>query len=255
MPAHEAGIRWQQILDERQARALDGKMLVFIGLGNSTAEMLGQIQRYNRQLGLHIRYKVMTHYPKAALAQPDADVVWKEKLYHLYRDTRLPHLTQLAGDLPEIEQAFVQVRNSRSLELEEIVPEVTHWTIVKANGSKTMVASLADGSTRAFSFDQIYTLIGYGHRREELDALGLLVTNDYLGSIAYDYDGEIQRMVGALGRERVWPGYFGLGSLLKSPQNPNAQVIPGIIFRIPDTLVSVIIRSTEYWLRKLKNRI
>ena len=64
MPAYEAGIRWQQILDERQARALDGKTLVFIGLGNSTAEMLVQIQRFNRRLGLNIHYKVLTHYPK-----------------------------------------------------------------------------------------------------------------------------------------------------------------------------------------------
>jgi hypothetical protein len=254
MPAYEAGIRWQQILDERQARALDGKLLIFTGLGNSTAEMLVQIQRYNQQLGLHIRYKVLTHYPKVALEQPDTTVAWKEKLYHLYRDTRLPQLTRLAGDLAEIERAFTQARDSRYPDCEEIVPEVTHWTITRGNGTKTLVFTQADGSTRSCNFDQLYTLIGYGHRREELDALGLLVTDDYLGSIAYDYDGEIQRAVGAMGRERICPGYFGLGSLLKSPQNPNAQVIPGILFRLSDTLTSVIIRSTEYGLRQRKNR-
>ncbi|MGH9821698.1 MAG: hypothetical protein ACREDR_00345 [Blastocatellia bacterium] len=250
MPAHEAGIRWQQILDERQASALDGKMLVFIGLGNSTAEMLVQVQRFNRLLGLNIRYKVLTHYPKTSLARPDTTVAWGEKLYRLYRDTGLPQLTRLAGDLDEIERAFVQARDSRSPELEEIIPEVTHWTITKANGTKTMVITLADGSTRAFDFNQLYTLIGYSHRPEELAALGMLVADPYLGSIAYDYDGEIQRVVGASGRERVWPGYYGLGSLLKTPQNPNAQVIPGLMYRLSDTLFSVIVRSTEYGLRR-----
>ena len=254
MPAYEAGIRWQQVLDERQARALDGKTLVFIGLGNSTAEMLVQIQQFNRRLGLNIRYKVLTHYPSSSLAQPDTTVVWREKLYRLYRDTRLPQLTRLAGDLREIERAFVQARDSRIPELEEIVPEVTHWTITKANGIKTLTITQASGSTRAFHFDQLYTLIGYGHRPEELEALGMQVTDPYLGSIAYDYDGEIQRAVGAIGRERVWPGYFGLGSLLKTTHNPNAQVIPGVIYRLSDTLFSVIIRSTEYGLRQRRNR-
>ena len=52
----EAGIRWQQVLTPEQAEKYRSKSLVFIGLGNSTAEMLMQISKLNAQ-GFNIDYK------------------------------------------------------------------------------------------------------------------------------------------------------------------------------------------------------
>jgi hypothetical protein len=240
-----AGIRWQQILTPQQVMVLQGKTLVFIGLGNSTAEMLVQIQHY-REAGLDLRYKILTHYPSGALRYPDYPERIGGKSFHLYRNTERPRLTKLAGDLAHIERAFEQARDSQDPEQEEIIAEVTHWTIDRSDGRPMMTVTLADGEQRSFPCDQLYTLIGYGHRKEELEAMGMWVTDDYLGTIAYDYDGEIQRLPGRPGRDRLYPGYFALGALLRTPLNPNALVIPGMLFRLADLYASVVLRSTEY---------
>ena len=62
----------------------------------------------------------------------------------------------------------------------------------------------------------------------------------------YDYDGEFQKKPGAIGRERVYKGYFGIGAILDSSHNQNSIVIPGMIHSIPDLLFGIIMRSYEF---------
>jgi hypothetical protein len=249
VPASSAGIRWQQILTPEQVTKMPGKTLVFIGLGNSTAEMLVQIQHY-REAGFDLRYKILTHYPGTSLRYPYDDEHLDGKSFRLYRDTERPRLTKLAGDLPHIERAFLQARDSRDKEQEEIIPSVKHWTMERVEGRQIMTVTLADGDERSFPCDQLYTLIGYGHRKEELLEMGMWVMDEYLGTIAYDYDGEIQRLPGSPGRPRLYPGYFALGAPLYAPHNPNALVIPGMLFRLSDLYSSVVFRSAEWAMQK-----
>ncbi len=68
----------------------------------------------------------------------------------------------------------------------------------------------------------------------------------------YDYDGEFQQCPASSGRQRVHAGYFGLGPILRAPENPNADVIPGNIYRMGDLLFSIVVRATEYALKKRK---
>lgn len=249
VPAYAAGNRWQQVLTLEQVKKLQGKTVIFIGLGNSTAEMLVQLQHY-RQAGLDIRYKVLTHYSEEALQSPFYPEYGRGRRQRIYRDIERPILTKLAGDLVHIEQAFEQARDSRDPEQEEIIPSVTFWTLESSEGRKQMRIRCADESERVFACDELYTLIGYGHAKEELEALGLWVTDDYLGTIASDYDGEIQRLPGAPGRMRLYPGYFALGALLRTPHNPNALVIPGMLYRLADQFASIVFRSVEYAMRQ-----
>ena len=238
---HLAGIRWQQVWSPEQAKRLRGKTLAFIGLGNSTAEMLVQLQDYNAQ-GYGINYRVITHYPQEAIDFPRTTVAWRGENFRLYRDTSLSGLTKLAGDLGRINRAFTLARQSGS-----VLTEVTLWTLAAGQGgAKTMIVWSADGSAHSFPVDQLFTLIGYGHRADELQALGLLVTDDYLGRVAADFDGEVQRTPGAPGRSRLHAGYSLLGSMLKSRSNPNAIVIPGLLYRLADWLNTVTLRSAEY---------
>jgi len=243
---HLAGIRWQQVWSTEQAHKLRGKNLAFIGLGNSTAEMLVQLQEFNAR-GYGINYRVLTHYPQEALDYPRSPIPWRGGTYRLYRDTTISGLTRLAGDLRRIDRAFVQVRESSAPERAEVLSEVAFWTLRQGpGGAKSMTVRHADGSTRSFPIDQLFSLIGYGHRSDELKALGLVVTDDYLGAVAADLDGEVQRTREALGRSRLHAGYSLLGSMLKSRTNQNAQVIPGLLYRLPDWLATVIWRAAEY---------
>lgn len=237
----EAGIRWQQILSLEQTQALQGKTVVFIGLGNSTAEMLIQFHRY-RDAGLDLRLKVLTHYPREAIRYPRS----YEDEYRLFREPTEGQLTSLAGDLEPIHLAFERLHDSRDHNVEELLTDVTHWSLQKGEAAgPQMVVTLRDGRRRQFACDQLYTLIGYGHSQEILEALGMRVLNPAIGTIAADYDGEVQRAP-VPGRARIYPGYFAAGALLKAPRSENAQVIPGMLYRLPDQFLSICLRAAEY---------
>lgn len=242
----EAGIRWQQILSLEQAQALQGKTVVFIGLGNSTAEMLVQFHRY-QDAGLDLRFKVLTHYPREAIRHPRSYQTVDGEGYRLFRDPGAGQLTSLAGDLEPIRLAFERLLDSRNPYMEELISDVTHWNIPNNEVlGPQMVVTQRNGRERRFACDQLYTLIGYGHPRETLESLGLFVLNPAIGTIAADFDGEVQRAPVTPGRDRLCPGYFAAGALLKAPRNENVQVIPGMLYRLPDQLFSICLRTAEY---------
>lgn len=229
-----AGIRWQTIISEKTAERYRNKRLIFTGLGNSTAEMLMQVRKLNKK-GYNIDYRVITHYPKEAILNPEKEIEVNGRKYKVFRDISIPNLTKWEGDLPEAREAYLE-----ALRENKIVSDVKHWDM------KDGVFTCEGNEISRFNCEQLFTLIGYGHKVSDLELMGMHVTDPYLGSIAYDYDGEIQKNPGALGRERVYPGYFGLGSILRSPTNPNAVVMPGIMHRMYDQLFSIIVRAKEY---------
>ncbi len=239
----QAGIRWQQIITPEKAEEFSGKTVVFVGLGNSTAEMMQQIEDYNK-LGYGINYRVLTHYPYEAIQNPDSLVRMPDgREFKVFRDIKTPNLTKFEGDLPEMRTVYdAAVRKGR------IISDVVNWDVK----DKSIVARTKDGTEITIPFAQLYTLIGYRQDPEALRAMGMTVVDEYTGEIAYDYDGEIQRKPGEVGRKRVHPGYFGIGAVLKSPSNPNAEVIPGIQHRLYDLLFGVIMRSAESAARKEK---
>lgn len=229
-----AGIRWQTIINEKTAERYRNKRLIFTGLGNSTAEMLMQVRELNKK-GYNIDYRVITHYPKEAIFNPEKEVEVNGKKYKVFRDISIPNLTKWEGDLRDAREAYFEALGEN-----KIVSDVKHWDM------KDGVFTCEGNEFYRFNCEQLFTLIGYGHKASDLGLMGMHVTDPYLGSIAYDYDGEIQKNPGALGRERVFPGYFGLGSILRSPTNPNAVVMPGIMHRMYDQLFSIIVRAKEY---------
>lgn len=227
-----AGIRWQQVITPNMAKQLRDKQVVIVGEGNSAAEMMVQFEKYG------IDYRVVTHFSRKAVENPDSYVTNRlGREERLYRDLTIPHLTGLAGDLPDIRLA-----HEKALSRGRIYPDVREWYI------RDGFIEIRDASRRVtyLPCDRLYTLIGYGHNPDVLRGMGLSVADEYTGAIHADYDGEIQLNPGKLGRERLAPGYFANGALLSSETNPNAAVIPGIMFRTPDLLFSVIVRAFEY---------
>ncbi len=230
----DAGVRWQEKITPQMAEEYRNKSMVLIGLGNSTAEMLMQIQAYNAQ-GYNIGYKILTHYPQEAVVDPTSTYNLEGRHFKVFRDSR--NLGRYDGDLQEPRDAYVQ-----AVQGGKVMADVTRWDRI---GDNVMV-EMRDGSSQIIPCDRLYTLIGYGQPVEVLEKMGMTVTDADKRTVAVDYDGEVQRVPGVAGRDRVFPGYFASGSVLKSSTMPNASVIPGIFFRTPDLLLAVTTRAMEY---------
>ncbi len=264
--AKHAGTRWQKEFKPGELDKAQGKTLTFIGLGNSTAEMLLQVRAYNQQFkhlpfeerqAKEVNVRVLTHYPFDRIV-PD-----RFGRIGAFRDLRHPNLTQLAGDLPSIRQVFEEARDSG-----QIVPGVHEWHIIEkeeddpSDGSKKNKTKYIqvhwilpgdednpDGAVEEFPFDEkhFFTLIGYGHSPERLNALGVTVVDPDAREVRHDWDGEVQIEPEAEGDTGIpIPGYFTLGAV-RGGQND--EVIPGILFDMPDTALSIIFRAAE-WQRR-----
>lgn len=251
----DAGHRWQELITYENALVLTkmtspDRPLILQGLGNSTAEMMVQIHDLNQSYPeINIDFVVVTHYPKDAIYNPTNDVTGLDgKVYHLYRDIKKPNLVKLAGDLKKIDAAFTIARDQGRI--------ITDIESSRLDGEK-IVFTAKNGDEYRYDYDRqlLYTLIGYGQTKEFLESVGLgqSIRDPYSGSIHYDWDGELQRSPGELGRNRLYPGYFALGPILKSPENVNAPVIPGNIFRIYDLLFGINLRSEEARRRRTTN--
>lgn len=229
-----AGPRWQQRLERKQ---VEGKRLVFIGLGNSTAEMLRQMHDFMDQ-GVDTDYRVVTHYPEEAIWNPRSQVIVNKSPYRVFRDLSTLSLVDYQGDLPDSLSDY-----NRALLGRKIMYGVRRWETAE-NGT-FITWNHAGKHVDSFKYDQVYTLIGLEHDRATIEGFGCKY--DQANNCAmYDYDGEMIVNEKALGGDRLFKGYYGLGAVLDAPWNRNAIVIPGIMHRLGDLLFGVINRSLEY---------
>ena len=228
-------VRWQQILDNDK---VEGKNFVFIGLGNSTAEMIHQLHEMQDD-GIQVDYRILTHYPAEAVHNPNHSVEKDGRSFRVFRDLTAPNLVDYQGDLDQSRNDYF-----RALYNGKILTDIHEWDLA----GKKLVA-LDDENVHEMKCDHLYILTGYQHPKEVHDSMGCLYDEEEHFA-HHDYDGEMQRSIGAEGRDRVYPGYFGFGAILDAPHNRNSLVIPGMLFRMPDTLFGVILRATEYARKK-----
>ncbi len=233
-----ACIRWQQIISPKMAESYRGKMLIFIGLGNSTAEMLMQVKKFNEE-GYNIDFRVITHYPRTSVENPGTEVTIGGKKYRVFRDPSVSSLTKYEGDLKEASAAYYYALGSG-----KIVSDVSSW---HAEGN-TLTLTTPSGGSSTFKYDRLFSLIGYGPDPDAMRKMGMKVLDEYTGAPATDYDGEVQRPVpsGDGARGRVYPGYFAIGAVSKTKENPNAIVLAGIMHKLYDELLTAALRSQEY---------
>ncbi|MDB5194372.1 MAG: monooxygenase [Parcubacteria group bacterium] len=229
-----AGMRWQQQLELER---VIGQRLILIGLGNSTAEMLQQIHIIIDD-GYDIDYRILTHYPEDAVENPTAYVPHRNRMYRVFRDTSRPNLVDYQGDL-----AHSRYDYTRALHGDKIVSDVTRWE-VKTPGVMTVFDG-AGKPSEDILYDKVMTLIGYRQPEETMLELGCHYDNQNQCGV-FDYDGEVATRPGHLNAaKRLHKGYFGFGSILETPLNPNAIVIPGMLHRIGDLMFGVIMRAAE----------
>lgn len=246
---HVSAVRWQYPrLSVADARS---KMFVFIGLGNSTAEMIALLQEF-QTAGVDCDYRVLTHYPREAIFNPQETVIHNRKGYRVFRDLTKPDLTSFQGDLEPTRRAYF-----RALADGKIIPDVVQWDVTNTAGTRVM--GIRRRRARRISdfipFDHLYILTGYRHTAQSLQSFGLSYDPDGLYP-HYDYDGEFLRadprtFSNNAGGARVFKGYFGFGSVLNAPHNKNSIVIPGMLFRISDLLAGVVFRTAEYYASRI----
>ena len=227
-----AGPRWQQTLTENDVR---NKKFVFIGLGNSTAEMLRQIHKYADE-GVEVDYRIITHYPEDAVWNPRSYVEHDGRLFRVFRDLSKLNLVDFQGDLPDSLRDY-----QRALHAKKILYGVKRWEI---KGDKVGVFNAKGNTIAEVGYDKIFSLTGYQHSEASFTPFGCTYNPE--GNCArYDYDGEFIADPAASGEDRLYKGYFGFGSILESAHNQNAIVIPGMLHRLGDLLFGVLMRATE----------
>jgi hypothetical protein len=240
---HVRAGRWQNPSIKNDPQ--NGKMFIFVGLGNSTAEMVQVIQTLQDK-DVDVDYRILTHYPADAVVNPYDTIDGNDREYRMFRDTSKPNLTSYQGDLEPSRIAYF-----RALIGGKIISDVKQWEVVKTTGGKSRLGVRLHhlGMEDICEFQELYVLIGYQHSAASLSAMGLQSSS---GWPLHDYDGEFkrERSFAPQPEQRLYKGYFGFGSILSSPTNKNAMVIPGMLFRASDLMFGVIVRSIEYYFRQ-----
>ncbi len=226
-------LRWQE--PELSVQNIRGKRFVFVGLGNSTAEMLRVIHTHQDK-GVDVDYRVVTHYPNDAVYRPMETVRVKGRDFRVFRDLALPNLTSFQGDLPHSRNDYF-----RALYNGKIISDVTNWD-VKAN---RFIAIRKRRAGEEFDFDRLYVLTGYRNAPATFARMGC-VYDEENRCTPHDYDGELVQKIGTIGAERIHRGYFGFGAVLDSPYNRNTSVIPGMAFHLSDLVFGCLMRAGEH---------
>jgi hypothetical protein len=221
-------VRWQ---DPRLSpKDLRGKAIAIIGLGNSAAEMMSQLNDFRRD-GVDCDYKIFTHFPEDAVYDPHAVVTDKEKQFRVYRDLSIPDLTGFQGDLHKSNADYRQALYEGRIEA-----GVTGWGVKEG---RLVFKQEGTSYNNEYEFNKLYVLTGYQIKPEVFAKFGVPVSR--VGHPTYHHDGEFVD-----GNDDILKGYFGFGAVLDRPEARNTTVIPGMMFRLPDLLFGVIMRAMEY---------
>jgi hypothetical protein len=220
-------VRWQ--VHDLKKEDAEGRRFIFIGLGNSTAEMISQIHDLQKK-GVNCSYKILTHLTRDMIHNPsDAGALPNGKTARVFRDLSKPDLTGFQGDLPRSRTDYYKALGEGN-----IIPDVTSWGVIRNKLSYRQ----RNGTQHEVSYDKLYVLTGYQHTADDHHKMSVTVDAD--GAPFSDFDGEFRTAF------LRYEGYFGIGAVMDGPSNRNATVIPGIMFRIPDLVYSVIMRAAQY---------
>jgi len=232
----KGAIRWQK--SRLSGPEVQGKMFIFVGLGNSTAEMINQLHDLMDK-GYEVDYRILTHFPRDAVMNPSTTVWQNGKSFRVFRDLSQPDLTGYQGDLEHSRRDYY-----RALTKNRIVSGVKRWGTKEVPSGKVIAFGPNSKKMSEVSYDHLYVLTGYKHTEAVLNNFDC-VLDEQTGAVRYDYDGEVMADVTKSDPSRLHRGYYVLGAVADAPHNRNAVVIPGMLSMIPALTGGVIMRAGE----------
>ena len=222
--------------------AAEGKPIVIIGLGNSMAAMIHQIQQYENKTGVDIDYTILTDRGWHAVNYPYESNDGKKSVF---RDPVNGYLTGYSADLIRDDLSY-----HRALNEDRILDSITQIYYDEASQSLAVVKDTGDEIE--IEDPMVFALIGHGADSSLFDQVGASGRRPGVSS-------ELIRPVDGAIYSREHGGFmsdvFAVGSVAATSSNRNALVIPGIQGQVPSSALTIGVRSIVEDMKRRSNRI
>lgn len=234
--------RNQRALTSEELRmAAEGKPIVIIGLGNSMAAMIHQIQQYENNAGAYINYMILTDRSWDAVNYPYESHDGKKSIF---RDPANGYLTGYSADLVRDDTSYYRALGENRIldSIDQIYYDEVRQTlaIVDINLAEIEVEE-----------PMVFALIGHGADSSLFGQVGASGQQPGVSSeLIRPVDGAIYS------REHggFMSGVFAVGSVAATSANRNALVIPGIQGQVPSSTLTIGVRSIVENMKWRSNR-
>jgi hypothetical protein len=248
--------RSQRPFTEVEARQLDGKAVLIVGLGNSALAQIRFIEEANQTYGINITPVILTHFTREGILDPNSYHVRADGTRdRLSRDLNDGRTINLELDLPDSDELFLRIRNRSQLfqaidkralahvGISGIVPSVTSWNIVRREDRYTIKFEISPTHDRQYggshtieNVGKIFVLGGYTVNPERLHAMG--VNTDSSGkAIVRPQDGVVLRSDGTPDPSKYLTGFAAADKIY----DPSRGTIPGMLALVPQMLLTHVL--------------
>jgi hypothetical protein len=230
----------QELIIERRQRVLEEsdftsrRPIVLIGLGNSTAAMLTQIQQYEDKTGQTVDYRILTDLSRGAVLNPELPVNGHKPIF---RNPAEAYLTGYSGDLARDRSAYF-----RALGENKIISDVTE--IQYDRSLRQLMATTEHRTVLSHTANtHVFALLGYERDDALFASMGALLFKGILGGGVRGPT--IRPCDGAVltAHDGYMSNIYATGAAAASSANPNVATVPGIQGQVPGTTVTIAVRN------------
>jgi hypothetical protein len=220
----------RELTDDELEASAAGKTIVIMGLGNSMAAMINQIQRYENSHNVNLSYVIVTDRDARTVYNPGTPFDGKRSLFRVPQDD---YLTGYSADLDRDRRSYF-----RALNEDHIFTSITGVNYDESTHELTIRRD--DGVVNAFDSPQVFALLGHSPDVALFRQLGALADNDR---------NKGERLIRANDGAIYTPGrgymsnVFAIGSVAATYNNRNSLVIPGIKGQVKSTTLTLGVRS------------
>lgn len=222
--------RYQRKLADHELNS--GRPIVLMGLGNSTAAMLNQIQAYEDEKQIEVDYYILTDLSARAMYHPTEPIDGRKPVF---RNPPEDYFTGYSGDLLRDRDAYF-----RALGEGRIIPDVGGVEYDEEAG----LLRISDryGFLDNVRGPHVFALLGYERNPALFRAMGAFSREwpraEFENPQIRPCDGAVHTK-----RDGYMSNVFTAGAAAATPQNPNAAIIPGVFGQAPSTTVTIATRN------------
>lgn len=219
----------RKLTDEELEASANGKPIVIMGLGNSMAAMIHQIQRYEDANFATLNYTIITDRSANAVEHPYRSFDGKPSIF---RDPQNAYLTGYSADLDRDCDSYF-----RALYDGRILPAIAAVNYDEKTGQLIVEDRFGDKSS--FNRPQVFALLGHSPDATLFRQLDALADNERTrdGRRVRANDGAVY-----VNGRGYMSNVYAIGSMAATHANRNALVIPGIKGQVKSTTLTIGVR-------------